>query len=77
MEDPALVPVYDSMSEEWVANGPNEQLSEMIAATILGRPALYAPWIAKWQARGHDEAVDKPRVNALQTVGQFAHPQRR
>jgi pimeloyl-ACP methyl ester carboxylesterase len=49
-EDPAVLPVYQAMSDDWVANGPSLELTETIAGIILG-PADHAPWIAKWQAR--------------------------
>jgi pimeloyl-ACP methyl ester carboxylesterase len=49
-EPPEVVPLYEAMTEEWVANGPSDELAETIAGIILG-PADHAPWIAKWQAR--------------------------
>ncbi len=49
-EDPAVLPLYQAMSDEWVAKGASPELAETIAGIILG-PADHAPWIAKWQAR--------------------------
>jgi pimeloyl-ACP methyl ester carboxylesterase len=49
-EDPAVLPLYQAMSDEWIANGPSADLVETIAGIILG-PADHEPWIAKWQAR--------------------------
>ena len=49
-EDPAVLPLYQAMSDEWIANGPSNELAETVAGIILG-PADHAPWIAKWQER--------------------------
>jgi 3-oxoadipate enol-lactonase len=49
-EPPEAIPLYEAMTDEWVANGPSDELAETIAGIILG-PADHAPWIAKWQAR--------------------------
>jgi pimeloyl-ACP methyl ester carboxylesterase len=49
-EDPAALPLYEAMADEWVANGPSNELAETVAGIILG-PADHSPWIAKWQAR--------------------------
>jgi pimeloyl-ACP methyl ester carboxylesterase len=65
LEDPGLVSAYDAMNEEWVANGPSDVLAEMVAATILGRPDLYQPWIGKWQARPHDSGTVEPPYRCL------------
>src|SRR5262245_45175483 len=49
-EDPAVLPLYQAMADEWVAKGPTPELAETIAEILLG-PADHAPWIAKWQSR--------------------------
>jgi 3-oxoadipate enol-lactonase len=49
-EPPEVIPLYEAMTDEWVANGPSDELAETIAEIILG-PADHAPWIAKWKAR--------------------------
>jgi pimeloyl-ACP methyl ester carboxylesterase len=49
-EPPEAIPLYEAMTDEWVANGPSDELAETIAGIILG-PADHAPWIAKWKAR--------------------------
>ena len=49
-EPPEAIPLYQAMTDEWVANGPSDELVETIAGIILG-PADHAPWIAKWQSR--------------------------
>jgi len=48
LEDPAALPLYDAMHDEWVANGP-ANVQELVAAQILG-DADPAPWYAKWGA---------------------------
>jgi 3-oxoadipate enol-lactonase len=49
-EDPEKVATYEVMLDVWKAEGLNDQLSETIAAIVLGNnwPGR-APWIAKWR----------------------------
>src|SRR4029079_16980312 len=49
-EDPAVLPLYQAMSDDWVANGASPELADTLAGIILG-PAEHGPWIAKWQAK--------------------------
>jgi pimeloyl-ACP methyl ester carboxylesterase len=49
-EDPAVLPLYQAMADDWIANGASPELAETVAGLILG-PADHAPWIAKWQAK--------------------------
>jgi len=49
LEDPAAVPAYDAMHDEWVANGP-ANVADAVAAIILGPGCDPAPWLAKWAA---------------------------
>ncbi len=51
-EDPDKALQYDLMHDVWVGSGPNPQLTEMVAAIIIGnqRPESSA-YIAKWTAR--------------------------
>jgi pimeloyl-ACP methyl ester carboxylesterase len=48
VEDPAALPLYQGMHDEWTANGPGN-VQDAIAGLILG-PADHAPWFAKWNA---------------------------
>ncbi len=52
VEDPDKAEQYDLMHDVWTTSGPSEQLSEMVAAIIIGnaRPES-AAWIAKWRER--------------------------
>ena len=50
-EDPDVVPLYQGMIDDWVANGPSQGLAETTASIILGRPELDARWIRTWQSR--------------------------
>jgi pimeloyl-ACP methyl ester carboxylesterase len=46
------MPTYDRMHDTWVGEGPSDQLSEMVAAVIVGGTAEQnRPWIDKWRAR--------------------------
>ena len=47
VEDEAVVPAYDAMRDEWLANGP-ANVQEVIANLILGGGYDPAPWFAKW-----------------------------
>jgi 3-oxoadipate enol-lactonase len=51
-EDPEKAIQYELMHDVWVGSGPNEQLTRMVAAIIIGneRPESSA-WVAKWVAR--------------------------
>jgi len=53
-EDPAMRPAYDALFEIWAHQGVTEDVSAMVAATILGT-ADPEPWIAKWRARPEDQ----------------------
>src|SRR5437016_5745056 len=35
-EPPEALPLYEAMADEWVANGPSDELAETIAGIILG-----------------------------------------
>ena len=63
-EDPEVVPLYQGMIDDWVANGPSDELAETTAGIILGEPALNAAWIARWQARPQ-ETLAQPGVTLL------------
>ncbi len=48
-EDPERLPAYRQMQQTWLEHGPIDELAETIANLIIGKPALYAQWIAKWR----------------------------
>ena len=50
-EDPEVVPLYQAMIDDWVANGPSDALAETTASIILGEPGLNASWAQRWQSR--------------------------
>jgi 3-oxoadipate enol-lactonase len=54
-EDPEVVPLYQGMVDEWVANGPSDQIASVVADLIVGQPALSETWIARWKTRPHEE----------------------
>jgi len=60
VEDEVRLPLYRQMQQTWLEVGPVDQLTEAIAALIIGDPAASAPWIEKWQRL--------PREN-MQAVG--------
>jgi pimeloyl-ACP methyl ester carboxylesterase len=63
-EDPEKVAIHESMLEVWEGEGLNDQLAEMIGASILGGewPGR-AAWIAKW--RQSPRSLLRPAFNAL------------
>src|SRR5664280_455670 len=50
-EDTEVIPLYQGMIDEWVANGPSDELVAATAGLILGEPGLNAEWAVKWKAR--------------------------
>jgi pimeloyl-ACP methyl ester carboxylesterase len=50
-EDPEVVPLYQGMLDQWISEGPSDELAGIVASLIIGDPELSAPWIARWQAR--------------------------
>lgn len=63
-EDPEVVPVYQGMLDDWVANGPHDELAAGVAGIILGTPELDAAWIDKWRARDQ-KTLSQPGVTLL------------
>jgi 3-oxoadipate enol-lactonase len=53
-EDPEVVPLYQGMLDDWVANGPSDDIASAAAALIIGEPQLNEDWIARWKARPHE-----------------------
>jgi 3-oxoadipate enol-lactonase len=51
LEDPANVPVYQGMLDDWVTNGPQDELAAIVADIIIAKPDENERWIAKWKAR--------------------------
>ena len=49
LEDPDMLPLFDAMYEEWMANGP-AAVQEAAAAMILGPDVDTSGWYAKWAA---------------------------
>jgi 3-oxoadipate enol-lactonase len=51
LEDPANVPLYQGMLDDWVTNGPSDELASFVAGLIIARPGENERWMATWQAR--------------------------
>jgi len=43
-------PLYQAMHDQWVREGPGDELAAAVASLILGAGPDPAPWIAKWKA---------------------------
>jgi pimeloyl-ACP methyl ester carboxylesterase len=63
-EDPDVLPLYQGMLDDWVANGPSDDLVATVAAIILGDEAINASYIAKWKARPK-EGMGQPGVTLM------------
>ena len=51
-EDPEKTVQYDMMHDVWIGSGPSDQLTDMVAAIIIGNNAPEsAGWTVKWKAR--------------------------
>ena len=44
-------PVYDAMTDEWLANGASDELTAAVAGIIMSPGYDHGPWVAKWQDR--------------------------
>lgn len=51
LEDPANVAVYQGMLDDWVTNGPQDELAAIVADIIIAKPDENERWTAKWKAR--------------------------
>lgn len=47
-------PVYQAMNDDWVANGPSDDLTGAIASVIMSPGYDHSAWLAKWKARPKD-----------------------
>jgi 3-oxoadipate enol-lactonase len=49
-EDPAAIPLYQGMIDNWVDEGPTREVANVVAGIILGEPGLCQTWTARWMA---------------------------
>jgi pimeloyl-ACP methyl ester carboxylesterase len=57
-EDPDRLPGYQAMVDEWLANGPSQEMLDVIAGLILGEGyADTAAWQDKWRTLSNDNLV--------------------
>lgn len=78
-EDPEVVPLYEGMTADWVANGPSQGTLDYTAAAILGEGADDARWKAQWAAmpRHRSPQVMHPlitREDITDRLGEVACP---
>jgi len=50
-EDADVIPLYQGMIDDWVANGPSDEVADASAALIIGEAGLSATWTGIWKAR--------------------------
>ena len=41
------------MLDEWVTNGPSDEIAEVVSGLIIGEPTLAGEWVPRWRARPH------------------------
>ena len=61
-EDADVIPLYQGMIDDWVANGPSDDLADASAALIIGAPTVSAAWTAIWKARPHETLANPGRT---------------
>ena len=61
-EDADVIPLYQGMIDDWVANGPTDALAEATASLIIGDPELAAVWIAIWKSRPQEALANPGRT---------------
>ena len=78
-EDAEVIPLYAGMIEEWVTNGPSDELAATTASIIIGDPDLSATWAAVWRSRPQ-EALATPgrtlieRESIVDRLGEITTP---
>ncbi len=78
-EDPEVAPLYEAMLEQWVTEGPSDELAGIVASIIIGHPELSPIWIETWKARPAD-SVRHPghtlmtRDDVTDRMGEIACP---
>jgi pimeloyl-ACP methyl ester carboxylesterase len=63
-EDPEVIPLYEAMIDDWVTNGPSNELAATVASIIITDEDASVPWIAKWQTRPK-EGLRQPGTTLL------------
>ena len=53
-EPAEALPLYEAMTDEWIANGASDELAGAVASIIMSPGYDHAPWVAKWQVRPTD-----------------------
>jgi 3-oxoadipate enol-lactonase len=53
-EDPDVLPGYEALNDEWMANGPGA-VQEVVAGLILGEGIDPTPWYAKWATADREQ----------------------
>ena len=54
-EDPERLPVYEAMVEQWLTDGPTDELAGAVADIIIADLDESPRWIAKWRARPKEQ----------------------
>ncbi|MGK2948415.1 MAG: alpha/beta fold hydrolase [Acidimicrobiales bacterium] len=78
-EDAEVVPLYQAMIDQWVAEGPSDELAATVASIILSEPSLAETWTARWKARdaaslAQPGATLLTRDSVEDRLGELSHP---
>lgn len=60
-ENPEHVKLYQAMMDQWVDEGPTDELAYAVASIIISDPAESLRWIPKWQARERRSLIEPTR----------------
>jgi pimeloyl-ACP methyl ester carboxylesterase len=58
-EEPEAIPLFESLIDSWVTNGPTDELAAVVAGVLLGTPELTKAWTPRWMARS-PELLEQP-----------------
>jgi pimeloyl-ACP methyl ester carboxylesterase len=54
-ELPELIPLYQAMVDQWLEQGPTDELVDATAGLIIGQPDLNRVWTERWRAREKED----------------------
>jgi pimeloyl-ACP methyl ester carboxylesterase len=55
-------PIYEGMQVEWMTNGPSDELTGAVAASIMSPGYDHSGWVAKWQVLPRDTILEPFRT---------------
>jgi pimeloyl-ACP methyl ester carboxylesterase len=62
VEEEEVRPLFEAMAEQWVANGPSEEITGAIVASIMSPSYDATPWVAKWVVTPRQDVMEPFRT---------------